>query len=159
MAPVLLVVFILVPLVEIYVISRVGHLIGLPLTLGVLLLVSVLGAVVVKREGVRAWRNVRAATGHGRMPAREMVDGALVLVGGVLLLTPGFLTDALGFALVLPVTRPIARRLLMSLVLGRFTPAGRALGAARLGNRATRSWRRTRRPAGSKRVTDVGPDR
>lgn len=159
MAAVLLVAFIVVPLLEIYVITQVGHLIGLPLTLAVLLLVSVLGAMVVKREGVRAWRNVRAATGQGRVPGREMVDGALVLAGGVLLLTPGFLTDALGFALVLPVARPIARRLLMTLVLGRLTPAGRAVGTARLGGRAVRSWRRGRRPAGSERVVDVRDDR
>lgn len=158
MAAVLLVVFILVPLLEIYVISQVGHLIGLPLTLGVLLVVSILGAVVVKREGVRAWRNVRSATTRGRMPAREMVDGALVLVGGVLLLTPGFLTDALGFLLVLPATRPIARRLLTSLALGRLTPAGRFLGTARMGGRAARSWRR-RRPGGSERVVDAPYDR
>ncbi len=142
MAPVLVALFVVVPLIEIYLIAQVGHLIGLPLTLAVLLLVSVLGAVVVKREGVRSWRRLRAATGTGRMPSTEMADGALVLVGGVLLLTPGFLTDALGFLLVLPLTRPVARRLLTSVLLRRFLPAGSAIGAARFGGRAARSLRR-----------------
>lgn len=157
MAPVLFVAFIVVPLLEIYLISQVGRLIGLPLTLGVLLLVSVLGAVVVKREGVRAWRAVRHSMAMGRVPGREMADGALVLVGGVLLLTPGFLTDAMGFLLVLPTTRPIARRFLTVVAL-RFLPAGRAVGAAQLGGQATRAWRRGRRRKGSERVVepDVG---
>ncbi len=153
MAPFLLVAFIVVPLLEIYLISRVGHLIGLPLTLVVLLVVSILGAVVVKREGVRAWRNFRRATASGRMPTREMADGALVLVGGVLLLTPGFLTDALGFLFVLPMTRPLVRRLLTTVFLRRFLPLGPAVGAARLGSRGWRRHRRRRR--GSQRVVDI----
>lgn len=153
MAPVLLVLFLVVPLVEIYLISRVGHLIGLPLTLGVLLAVSVLGAVVVKREGVRAWGNLREAVTSGRMPTREMADGALVLVGGVLLLTPGFLTDAVGFLFVLPASRPLVRRLLTTLVLRRFLPLGPAIGATRLG---TGAWRRSRGPRGQARIGETG---
>ncbi len=156
MAPLLLVVFLVVPLLEIYLISRVGHLIGLPLTLGVLLAVSILGAIVVKREGVRAWGNLRRAVPSGRMPTREMADGALVLVGGVLLLTPGFLTDAVGFLFVLPATRPLVRRLLTTLVLRRFLPLGPAIGATRLGAGA---WRRSRHRSGRGRLreTDLPP--
>lgn len=102
--------FVVLPLVEIYLISLVGHVLGLPATLAVLLLVSVLGATVVKREGLRTWRELRSATAAGKLPTRPLADGALVLVGGALLLTPGFLTDALGALLVLPATRSIARR-------------------------------------------------
>lgn len=116
---VLLLCFVLIPTLEIYVISRVGHLLGLPLTLGVLLMVSVVGAALVKREGLRAWQALRAAVTAGQLPTRHLADAALVLVGGVLLLTPGFVTDAAGLLLVLPATRAVARRLLTAFFLRR----------------------------------------
>lgn len=127
----LLLAFILVPLAELYVISRVAHLVGLPLTLGVLLVVSVVGATVVKREGLRTWRTLQAALRSGRMPPRALSDAALVLIGGVLLLTPGFLTDAAGLLLVLPPTRAVARRLLTTLVLRRVVSRSRQRSAGR----------------------------
>jgi UPF0716 protein FxsA len=79
----------------------------------VLLLIveSVIGAWVVKREGRRAWAALRDTTRAGALPGRELIDGALILVGGTLLLTPGFVTDIVGFFLVLPFTRPLARRI------------------------------------------------
>lgn len=114
--PVLLfIAFIVVPVVEIYVIVRVGGLIGVLPTIAILLAVSVLGAWLVRREGRRAWRTLNEAVGHGRMPGRELADAALVLVGGVLLLTPGFVTDVLGFCMVLPPIRPLVRRALFAL--------------------------------------------
>jgi UPF0716 protein FxsA len=85
----------------------------------VLLLESALGAWLVRREGARAWEALTTALRTGRMPSRELADAALVLVGGTLLLAPGFLTDVVGFALILPVTRPIARRLLEAVVARR----------------------------------------
>ena len=143
MAPLLFVAFLVVPLAEIYVISRIGHLLGLPLTLALLLAISLIGAVVVKREGMRTWRAVRASLAAGRMPGRELVDGALVLVGGALLLTPGFLTDAVGLLFVLPVTRPAVRRLLTAVVFRRFLVVRRVARTARrsrvVDGRATRS--------------------
>ena len=81
-------------------------------TVLLLLVESALGAWLVKREGRRAWTALRFALRTGRLPARELADAALVLVGGTLLLTPGFVTDVAGFFLILPVTRPLARRLL-----------------------------------------------
>lgn len=122
MTPLLFIAFLLVPLAEIYVIAQVGQLLGVLPTLAVLLTVSVLGAIVVKREGMRTWRQLRGAIGVGRLPGREIADAALVLVGGVLLLTPGFLTDIVGLALVLPFTRPVARRLLFAVALRRVRP-------------------------------------
>lgn len=104
--------FILVPLAELYVIAQVGHVLGLPLTLAVLLVMSVVGAWLMKREGRRTWRALRLSMGSGQLPTRELADAALVLVGGVLLLTPGFLSDVLGLFFVLPPTRAVARRLL-----------------------------------------------
>lgn len=108
----LFVAFVVVPIVEIYVIVRVGGILGVLPTVGILLAVSVLGAWLVRREGRRAWRALNEAVGQGQMPGSELADAALVLVGGVLLLTPGFVTDALGFCLVLPPVRPLVRRVL-----------------------------------------------
>jgi UPF0716 protein FxsA len=101
----LLVLLIVVPLAELYVIIQVAHLIGLIPTLVVLLMVSVLGAWLLKREGMAAWRRVREATARGEMPATQVADGALVLLGGALLMTPGFITDAVGLLLLIPPVR------------------------------------------------------
>lgn len=106
--------FLLIPIAEIYVIVQVGQAIGAWWTILLLIADSVLGAWLVKREGRRAWVALQQSLGSGRMPGKELADGALVLVGGTLLLTPGFLTDGLGFFLLLPFTRPIARRLVIA---------------------------------------------
>src|SRR5688500_17983189 len=108
----LLVLFLVVPIVEIYVIVQVGQQIGALPTIALLLVESAIGAWLVKHEGRRAWQALRAAVGTGRLPSAELADAALVLVGGTLLLTPGFVTDVFGFFLILPMTRPLARRAL-----------------------------------------------
>jgi len=105
-----------VPILEIYVIIQVGQVIGGWETLALLIVESALGAWIVKREGRRAWEALSTAFGTGRLPTRELADAALVLVGGTLLLTPGFVTDVFGFFFVLPFTRPLARRALSWLV-------------------------------------------
>lgn len=108
--PVLLfVLFILVPIIELAVLLQVGDWLGWLPTIGLLIVVSVLGTWLVRREGMRAWRAFRTATARGRVPTNEVVDGALVMFGGALLLTPGFLSDLLGLSLVFPPTRRIAR--------------------------------------------------
>lgn len=108
MVALLVLLFIVVPVLEIYVIVRVGQLIGAVPTVLLLVAESLLGAWLVKREGRRAWAALRGALGTGRLPGRELADAALVLVGGTLLLTPGFVTDVVGLVFVLPVTRPLA---------------------------------------------------
>ena len=105
----LLVLLIVVPVAELYVILQVAHLIGLVPTLVVLLAVSFLGAWLLKREGTAAWRRVREATERGEMPATQVADGALVLLGGALLMTPGFITDAFGLLLLVPGVRVALR--------------------------------------------------
>lgn len=127
MIPALVLALIVVPIVEIAVIIEVGSLIGVLPTIVLLLAESLLGAWILKREGARAWRSLRAAAAAGRMPDRELLDGALVLVGGTLLLTPGFVTDLAGFVLVLPFTRPWARVALLRLVTRRM-PVVRVVG-------------------------------
>ena len=99
-----------VPVAEIYVIIQVGQVIGGWPTVALLLVESALGAWLIKREGRRAWRALQSSFETGKMPGKELADAALVLVGGTLLLTPGFLTDIFGFFFVLPFTRPLARR-------------------------------------------------
>jgi UPF0716 protein FxsA len=108
-----------VPVLEIAAIIAVGRAIGGWQTLLLLLLESALGAWLVRREGARAWSALAGALNSGRMPSRELADAALVLVGGTLLLTPGFLTDIVGFFLILPPTRPFARRILEAVVTRR----------------------------------------
>ncbi len=120
----LFVALLVVPTVEIAVIVYVGSQIGALATLVLLLLESALGAWIVRREGARAWRALSTALTSGRMPAGELSDAALVLVGGTLLLTPGFLTDVAGFFFVLPLTRPFARRLLTRAVERRLLGGG-----------------------------------
>ena len=108
----LVVLFILVPLAELAVIIQVGELIGVWWTIAVLLAVSIAGAWLIRREGTRTWSAFRGALAQGRMPQVEVVDGALVLFGGALLLTPGFLSDILGLSLIFPPTRALWNRLI-----------------------------------------------
>ena len=108
----------LVPLVEIVVAILVGQAIGGWLTFVLLLALSLLGLVLVRREGRRTWSALNTALRSGAMPAREIADAVLVLVGGVLLLTPGFVTAVVGLFFLLPFTRPVTRRWL-ELAVGR----------------------------------------
>jgi UPF0716 protein FxsA len=120
----LLVLFVVVPLVEIYVIIQVGQTIGPWWTILLLVLDSILGTWLVRHEGGRAWRALRDALESGRMPARELADGALILVGGTLMLAPGFVTDAFGILMILPITRPVFRRFLAGIVANRLVVLG-----------------------------------
>ncbi len=108
--------FVLVPIVEIYVIIQVGEVIGPWWTILLLIADSIFGSWLIAHEGRRAWRALTEALATGVMPARELADGALILVGGTLMISPGFVTDAFGIVLILPFTRPGARRLLTRLV-------------------------------------------
>ena len=111
--PLLLVVlFILVPIAELAVIIQVGGWIGLWPTLAILVADSLLGAYLMRTQGRAAWRRFNLAVQEARPPAREVADGALIIFGGALLLTPGFITDILGILLLLPPTRAIVRRVL-----------------------------------------------
>ncbi|MEO5853788.1 MAG: FxsA family protein [Nocardioides sp.] len=130
---VLFVAFVVVPLVEIYVLIQVGQVIGAWWTIALLVADSILGSWLVRREGRRAWQALTSALQTGRMPAKELADAALILVGGTLMLTPGFVTDALGLLVIVPLTRPVARRLLTRLVAARLVAAGRPPGTTKPG--------------------------
>ncbi|HKF82627.1 MAG TPA: FxsA family protein [Solirubrobacterales bacterium] len=120
----LILLFIVVPIAELYVIIQVGQLIGVVPTLVLLLADAVLGSMLLKHEGRGAWRRFNEALAGRRFPGREVADGALIIVGGTLLLTPGFITDIFGLFLLLPPTRAVTRRLLKRFTIGRFTVVG-----------------------------------
>jgi UPF0716 protein FxsA len=143
MVPILVIAFILVPLAELAVLIAVGDWIGLLPTLILLLVVSVAGAWLAKREGLAAWARFQRAMAEGRVPTVEVADGAMILLAGALLLTPGFLTDVAGVLLLLPPTRAMARRLAPRLAERRLRRRG--------GRRVVVDG--TSRPSGSTRVT------
>lgn len=117
----LVVLFVVAPVVELFVIVRVASEVGVIETIALLFVVSLLGAALVKRQGLAVARRLRDASASGADPSRALVDGFLVLVAGVLLLSPGFVTDILGLALLLP---PV-RALVAPIVLRRVAAGGR----------------------------------
>ena len=106
--------FFVFPLVELFVIVQVAQEVGVGETILLLVAVSLLGAWLVKRQGMAVWMQSNETLARGQIPHREIVDGALILFAGALMLTPGFVTDALGVLLLLPLTRAVARNVVMS---------------------------------------------
>ncbi|WP_370327156.1 FxsA family protein [Euzebya sp.] len=155
MLPFILLAFVVVPIVEITAIGQVQAWLGWPTTILILVLDSVVGAYLVRMQGALAWRNFQAAVAEGRLPTEEVADGALILFGGALMLTPGFVTDAVGLICVFTPTRKllngwVRRRVQLGggpfgqiLTIGS-TP--RARGSGRRGWRATGSDEADARP-------------
>lgn len=145
MRAVLVVVFLVVPVVELAIIVQVGQLIGPAWTILALVVVSLAGAWLVRREGTRAWSRFRAALASGRVPTDEVLEGALVLFGGALLLTPGFATDAVGLLLMVPPARTFVAGTLRRRLGARFV-VGTVGGGA------------TQRPGPARRPPSLRPD-
>jgi UPF0716 protein FxsA len=120
----LVVVFIVIPIVELYVIIQIGGLIGVWPTLALLLADALLGSLLLRHQGRGAWRRFNQALAERRFPGREVADGLMIAIGGTLLLTPGFVTDIFGVLLLLPPTRAIARSLLRRYAAHRFVVVG-----------------------------------
>jgi len=116
---VLALLFVVVPIAELFILIQLGQLVGPWWTILILLADAALGSWLVKTEGRRAWRALQDALASHRMPATELADGALILVGGTLLITPGFLSDVAGLFCILPFTRPLARRILSGVITRR----------------------------------------
>ncbi len=143
----LLVAALVLPVLEIVVLLVVGHWVGVWPLIGVLVLGTLVGGALLAREAPRTWRSLRDALRVGavekegvrvarvptRVPTRELADGALVLVGAVLLLAPGLVTDLIGICCLLPVTRRVPRQLLVSLLERRATRFGARLRGVRDG--------------------------
>jgi UPF0716 protein FxsA len=135
----LLLLFIGLPILEIYVIIKVGQVIGPWWTILLLIADSVFGSWLLRHEGARAWQALRVALAEGRMPSRELADGVLVVLGGALMISPGFVTDVFGVLAILPVTRPIGRALLARLIARRLPAPVR--GSVRFGRQQGRPER------------------
>jgi UPF0716 protein FxsA len=120
----LFVLFVVVPIAELAVIIAVGQQIGVLWTVALLLASAVIGSWLLRREGRRTWRALQEALAAGRVPTREVADGALVLVGAALMVAPGFITDIAGMLCLIPATRSMLRGVLATaavrrLLLGR----------------------------------------
>ncbi len=102
--------FAVIPVIEVYLLIKVGSLIGAVPTVVLLLAISMVGAWLVRHQGFEIMRRIQSEMIQGRLPAAELLDGAMVLVGGVLLLTPGFFTDFLGLFFLIPFTRAIIKQ-------------------------------------------------
>ncbi len=106
----LLLLFTVVPLIELYLLIEVGTVIGAPSTILLVLGTGALGAILARLEGLRTLRQIQRNLAQGIVPAEEMLDGVIILAAGLLLITPGILTDAFGFLLLVPVTRNAFKR-------------------------------------------------
>jgi UPF0716 protein FxsA len=120
--PILLIaLFILVPIAELAVIIQVGQAIGVWWTIALLIADSVLGSMLMRSQGRAVWRRFNQTLQAARVPAREVADGVLVIFGGALLLTPGFLSDIVGLLFLLPPTRALIRRVFLRQAMKRIT--------------------------------------
>ncbi len=128
---VLVVLLIAWPIVEIWLLIQVGQLIGPWPTVGILVLEAVLGAWLMRHQGARAWTALNDAYSQGKVPTGQLADAALVLVGGLLLIVPGFISDVFGFLFLLPFTRPLARKFIAFFVARRINRLGVPVAMAR----------------------------
>jgi len=114
MFPRLLIVFIFVPLVELFILIKVGRLVGTGNTILIVILTGILGAAFAKSQGIGIISKIRNSLNQMKIPENELIQGLMILAGGIMLITPGFLTDLLGFSLIFPFTRKFYTNLLIS---------------------------------------------
>ena len=136
----LVVLFIVIPIAELYVIIQVGGAIGVVPTLLILIADALLGSFLLRHQGRSAWRRFNEALDQRRFPGKEVADGVMITFGGALLLTPGFITDIAGLALLIPPSRAVIRKIGYRLVGRRFRLAGSTAswGYTRMGSRGAR---------------------
>jgi UPF0716 protein FxsA len=145
MLPLLFLLFILLPIAELWLIIEIGGAIGVLPTLALLIVDSLVGAALARSQSRAAWERFNQAMAEGRIPAKEIFNGAMIILGGALLLTPGFITDVFGLLLLIPPTRAVIRGFLTRLLGKRGSVAFRVaeFGYARRpgsGPRASRSY-------------------
>ena len=131
----LLIFFTVFPLVELSLLLVMGKYTSVTATVAFVLITGLLGAIMLRWQGLQAWRNIQQDLRSGRMPTDSLIDGALILVASVLLISPGVLTDVVGMTLLIPWLRPWYRRFVIwyfqARVVSKFTPAGSAKNSGR----------------------------
>jgi UPF0716 protein FxsA len=115
----LLILFIIVPVSELYILIEVGKKIGSLTTIGIIILTGIIGAYLVKSQGFMILRKIQNDLNEGIMPGDSLIHGAIILAGGVLLLTPGFATDIVGFIFLIPVSRNVVKKYLLKWLRGK----------------------------------------
>ena len=115
----LLILFIIIPVTELYILIEVGKKIGSLTTIGVIILTGIIGAYLVKGQGFMILRKIQNDLNEGIMPGDSLIQGAIILAGGILLLTPGFVTDIVGFIFLIPVSRNIVKKYLLKWLKGK----------------------------------------
>ena len=115
----LLILFVIVPVTELYILIEVGKKIGSLTTIGIIILTGIIGAYLVKSQGFMILRKIQNDLNEGIMPGDSLIQGAIILAGGILLLTPGFITDILGFIFLIPVSRNIVKKYLLKWLKGK----------------------------------------
>ncbi len=123
----LLILFIGIPLIELYLFLAIGSRIGILPTVAIVIITGVLGATLTKQQGLRTLSRYQQALSEGRLPHEEVIEGLMILVAGAVLLTPGFLTDAIGFLLLVPPVRAVFRQRLAGYLKGRIHVAGASM--------------------------------
>ena len=123
MSPVQLVflVFLIVPFIEIYLLLQIGGIVGVFPTIALVVLTAIIGASLLRQQGMATWQRFQDNLQKGEIPAYEMVEGPILLVGGALLLTPGFFTDVIGFACLIP---PARKKIAQYIIEKRLVKAG-----------------------------------
>lgn len=128
----LIVLLVTVPILEVWLLIKVGQQLGLLPTILILVAEAIIGALLMRHEGSRAWKALNDAFTNGKVPTGELADAALILVGGLLLMLPGFLSDVIGFLFLLRSTRPVARKIIAFFVARRINRLGIPVMRARL---------------------------
>lgn len=113
MFPIIFLLFVLMPIIEIYVIIQVGSNIGVLPTIALVVLTAVIGTAMLRAQGIATLQRFQGNLAQGQLPAQELMEGIVLLIGGALLLTPGFVTDAIGFMCLVPMTRQMMIKMVM----------------------------------------------
>lgn len=125
----LLLLFIAIPVLELMIFLFLGSKIGIGATLSIIVITAILGAYLTKSQGLKALQKYQTALAEGRLPHEEVLDGLMILIAGAVLLTPGFLTDTIGFLLLIPTVRNSVRGVLKNYLKTRVTVVGETMGA------------------------------
>lgn len=126
----LLLLFIGIPVLELFIFLALGSRIGITPTLAIIVVTAILGAYLTKSQGLKALQKYQSALAEGRLPHEEVIDGVLILIAGAVLLTPGFLTDAIGFTLLIPPCRDFIKAITKAKLKDRVSVVGEAMGAS-----------------------------